>query len=400
MIEFWPRFVRVSVRVPRASTSVLVALPLVAVAIGLPINVLIVRGSFEWSGLIRVLRDISHRPGFWVLCLLVWLAGTRHAPVGHALLTTDRRLRITWIIAALATLIAIFAMPNLLAPISRWDTLAAGVVLPALALHLVSLPGSWGVRRTAAYETLAIAGLTFVACTLVAYGHTMIKAMLFVVCRPVDDLVMHMDTRLLGAEFYRNLAAFRVAHPAATRALDTVYMGLFEQQWWSFLFFFGARDYLNGRRYILATLVAYMAGAVCYYFLPSLGPIFHQPELFTDCARSAPDSTYLTIFLANQTQLALSGALPLIAPFAFIAAFPSLHVGLTLVVALSMRRSRVLTLFNGVVVVLTLVATVILGWHYFVDGVFGLALGAACWWFAVHVTNRDLRLRGENPALM
>jgi len=111
----------------------------------------------------------------------------------------------------------------------------------------------------------------------------------------------------------------------------------------------------------------------------------------------APDSTYLADFLATQTRLTLTGVSHNLAPFCFIAAFPSLHVSAAVILLLSMRRSLPMTLFNGFGVVFTLLATVILGWHYFVDGLLGLGLGWACWAFAVFVTNRDTKVRAFAP---
>jgi hypothetical protein len=226
----------------------------------------------------------------------------------------------------------------------------------------------------------------------------MFKGLLFIASASADPWLMKLDTKLLGEHFYQRLALWRsVEHPQITRGLDIVYTKLFEQQWWSFLFFFGSRDYANGRRYILATFLIYILGVACYFIAPSMGPIYHRPDLFTDCIRGAPDSARLVSFLAYQTVLTRAGVPHAIAPFGFIAAFPSLHVGLALIVMLSMRRSLVMTLFNGLGVVLTFVATVVLGWHYLVDGIFGMALGAFCWWFAVRVTARDGREPRDVP---
>jgi membrane-associated phospholipid phosphatase len=68
--------------------------------------------------------------------------------------------------------------------------------------------------------------------------------------------------------------------------------------------------------------------------------------------------------------------------FAQISAVASLHVGVTTVIWLMARHyglrktSRVL----GIFLIGTILATVYLGWHFFVDDVAGLAKGfAACW---------------------
>ncbi len=368
----------------KPSTAVIIAMPALAVVVGLPINLTVVHGSFEWFGLLRILHDVSHRGGFWVFCLAAWVLGSGLAPSGHTAFSAARRWLKVWMAASAATLASLRLAPNFLQAGSRIDEIAFAIVLPGLALHMMSTPGGLTERRVRALKTLQVAGLTFVGCTLVAYGHTMVKGMLFRMCSPADSLLMKLDTALLGEHVYERMAVWRrIEHPQLTHALDVVYMELFEQQWWSFLFFFGSRDDLNGRRYILATFATYVLGSVCYYIAPSLGPLFYRPELFADCARLAPNSAQLARFLSIQTSLTQVGLSHMIAPFAFIAAFPSLHVGLALVVMLAMRRSRLLTLFNGLGALLTFVATVVLGWHYFVNGIFGVALGAMCWWLAV-----------------
>ncbi len=372
------------------SIAFIVAMPLLAAALGLPINWIVVRGRFEWFGLFRILGDVSHRRGFWMLCLMVWLLGLRHAPVGYTAFSAARPWLKRWVITTAGIVTLLLLVPNFIRAGSQIDEVACAILVPGLALHMVSTPGRWSARRGRALKTLQAAGLTFVGCTLVAFGHTMFKGMLFTICAPVDALLMKLDTSLLGEQFYQQLAWWRsVAHPRITRGLDLVYVELFEQLWWSFLFFFGSRDYLSGRRYILATFATYLLGPLCYFIAPSLGPIFYRPDLFADCLHLAPDSTYLAQFLAIQTELTQTGMSHEIAPFGFIAAFPSLHVGLALIVMLSMRRSLLMTLFNGLGLIVTFVATVVLGWHYFVDGIFGVALGALCWWFAVRVTVHD-----------
>jgi hypothetical protein len=366
------------------SQVAIVGMPLVAVVVGLPINLAIVRGGFEWLGLLRILSDISHRSGFWVLCLAVWSIGVRHAPAGHTAFSATRRWLQGWIAACASLWVLFWLEPSLLLAGSRLDEVACAILCPGLVLHLVGTSGSWSERWRAAHRTLLAAGLTFVGFTLVAYGYTMVKGLLFVICTPADSLLLKLDGALLGEHFYEKLAIWRsVAHPQLTRGLDIVYMKLFEQQWWSFLFFFGARDHVGGRRFILATFATYFIGCACYYIVPSLGPIYYRPELFSDCARLAPDSAWVVRYLSVQTGLTQARVSHMMAPFGFIAAFPSLHVGLALVVMLAMRRSLLLTLFNGLGALLTLVATVVLGWHYFVDGIFGLALGAMCWWLSV-----------------
>ena len=87
-----------------------------------------------------------------------------------------------------------------------------------------------------------------------------------------------------------------------------------------------------------------------------------------------------------------------------IAAFASLHVGISVtmcVMAELLRLNRLLRAFLWVFLALTVVATVYLGWHYFVDALGGAVLGVAGVWVAALGTGNAFRRRpvDAQPAL-
>ena len=88
-----------------------------------------------------------------------------------------------------------------------------------------------------------------------------------------------------------------------------------------------------------------------------------------------------------------------------IAAFASLHVGICVtmcVMAELLRLHRALRVFLWVFLGLTVVATVYLGWHYFVDALGGAVLGVAGVWIAAKGTGNAFRRRAARrgqPAL-
>ena len=84
-----------------------------------------------------------------------------------------------------------------------------------------------------------------------------------------------------------------------------------------------------------------------------------------------------------------------------IAAFASLHVALvvTMVLTAHLLRLRPWVLVAGwSYLALTCLATVYLGWHYFVDDLGGVAVGTAAVWIAARATGMalpgDQRARG------
>jgi len=373
-----------------ASSKGMIALSALALALGLILNATMVPGAYEWLGLIRIFWDVSHQAGFWAMCLLVWLVGVRNAPAGrHLLARTRSRALGLWVGLAVVGFALVLARPHLLGAASPADAVCFSILLPGLALHLLAAPGGWRERGREAVNLTLAAALALLSYTLVAFGYTMAKGMLFVASKPVDQMLWNADLHLLGAHFYQHLAGFRVAHPALTRGLDLVYVGLLQQLWWSFFYFFGAKDIKNGRPYVLAMLLIYSLGSMAYFVLPSFGPVFHDRASFVDLERLAPDSTLLARFLVYHTVLTMNGTAHSISPFAFIAAMPSLHVGLALIVLLAMRRSALLSVFNLCMLLLTVVATTVLGWHYFVDDIVGAALGLGCWALACKIVSWD-----------
>jgi membrane-associated phospholipid phosphatase len=89
-----------------------------------------------------------------------------------------------------------------------------------------------------------------------------------------------------------------------------------------------------------------------------------------------------------------------------IAAFASLHVGIMVTVCLMaelLHMKRWVRVAMWIFLAVTVVATVYLGWHYFVDAVGGVLLGSAGVWIAAlgtgnHERGRPrLRVREPEP---
>ena len=145
---------------------------------------------------------------------------------------------------------------------------------------------------------------------------------------------------------------------------------------------------------VLASLIwVWILGTVSYYAVPSLGPFSDRPQDFAGLPHTLATRTQ-ALYLAQRDHLLAHPHAP--DAFAQVSAFASLHVGVTTVLMLTaaylgLRRvARLLAVFLG----LTVVATVYLGWHFFVDDVAGLAIGAAAVWLGIR-TSGGQRARGE-----
>jgi membrane-associated phospholipid phosphatase len=154
-----------------------------------------------------------------------------------------------------------------------------------------------------------------------------------------------------------------------------------------------SRDRTAGAWYVTAVAVDWVLGVATYFAVPTLGPVYAEPQDFTVLPH-----TYVTTL---QDSMITDRYRVLADPFAThavqtIAAFASLHVGIMVTVCLMaelllMRRSVRVTmwLFLG----LTVLATVYLGWHYFADTLGGAVLGATGVWIAAIGTGNHDRGR-------
>lgn len=154
-----------------------------------------------------------------------------------------------------------------------------------------------------------------------------------------------------------------------------------------------SRDARASVWYVTAIGVDWVIGVATYFAVPTLGPIYARPEMFTDLART--DVTGLQETMMQERHEVL------VNPFTTdavqtIAAFASLHVGIsvTMCVMAELLRLRLsVRIFLWVFLALTVVATVYLGWHYFVDAIGGAVLGVAAVWIAARGTGNAFRRR-------
>lgn len=153
------------------------------------------------------------------------------------------------------------------------------------------------------------------------------------------------------------------------------------------------RSPVKGSWYVTAIAFDWVLGVITYYLVPSLGPIYTQPENFTDLAHT--DVTTIEQQLLDERLAVLAD------PWATqavqtIAAFASLHVGMMMTICLiaelvGLRRGWRISAW--VFFVLTVLSTIYLGWHFSVDAIGGVVLGAAGVWLAALATGNNEGLR-------
>ena len=128
--------------------------------------------------------------------------------------------------------------------------------------------------------------------------------------------------------------------------------------------------------YVTALCLNWALGTASYYMLPSMGPIYAEPGLFSDLPETGTSALQNSLLVSRSMFLDDPGG----DRIQSIAAFASLHVSVVFTAALIAQftlRSVATKAVMWVFFVMTTLATIYFGWHYIVDDVAGLAIGAA-----------------------
>jgi hypothetical protein len=143
-----------------------------------------------------------------------------------------------------------------------------------------------------------------------------------------------------------------------------------------------SRNRAAGEWYVTAVAVDWVLGVATYFAVPTLGPVYAAPADFAGLPHTYV-STLQESMIADRVEVVAN-------PFGThavqtIAAFASLHVGIMVTVCLMtglLMLKRWVRVVMWVFLALTVLATVYLGWHYFVDTLGGAVLGALGVWIA------------------
>lgn len=277
-------------------------------------------------------------------------------------------------------------------------------VVPRTLARTRTLRGMWGsLQRVTAEQwprerlKLALVGLLSFYVTYVAYRN--LKSFLpFVQDSLADEALLNLDRLMAFGYDPADLLHGLLGTGVAAHALSAVYVffllfvpiSLAAALVWS-------RDARSGYWYVTALCANWALGVLSYYLLPSLGPAFASPDLYTDLPVTGASRLQDALWQHRIEVLANPNATHEVHG---IAGFASLHVSIVFTAALvahfvSLHRlvRWALWTFFG----LTCVATIYFGWHYIIDDVAGLAIGAGAVWLGALATG-NLPLRRRRPA--
>jgi membrane-associated phospholipid phosphatase len=159
-----------------------------------------------------------------------------------------------------------------------------------------------------------------------------------------------------------------------------------------------SRNVSFGYWFITAQCICWALGTASYYAIPTLGPNFFFPWLYSDLPDTGVAHLQDALFYARTNIL--------FNPFAdggqSTAGFASLHVAITVSLALVAQytlRTRVLRIALWVYVVLVTISTTYFGWHYIADDIAGLGIALVAVYLAGLGTGQkfDRGLRHSHP---
>ena len=150
------------------------------------------------------------------------------------------------------------------------------------------------------------------------------------------------------------------------------------------------RDLQEGLFYTTSQSINWVLGIGSYFLLPSLGPIYVEPAAFA--ALPASEVTHLQSVLLDQRVEFLRD--PATGTPQSIAAFASLHISMSFTAVMAahlLGLGRRVRIALWIWFALTVLSTIYLGWHYVLDDVGGVILGALALALARALTGFDLR---------
>lgn len=266
---------------------------------------------------------------------------------------------------------------------------AAGQSLYSMVRNYLS-ENKYQLARQAAF-----AAFGFVCFSVFMFSYSMLKTRIpeFVPFR-WDETFAGMDRALMfGTDFWRRFI-FIYDVPGAIRTMDFLYniwAGLLIASW---ILCFAGRAETAQRRYhfiFAIMLVWFLGGNVLAAIFATAGPCYYGgvvtgPDIFAAQNAmlasipelSAYDYQQLLWKVYEAPGLGLGG----------ISAMPSMHCATSFLFILMFGRSKIMLALTSLFFAIILFSSVMLGWHYLVDGLFAIPIVLACWWLGGKLSAR------------
>jgi len=156
-----------------------------------------------------------------------------------------------------------------------------------------------------------------------------------------------------------------------------------------------SRNVSFGYWFVTADCLAWSLGTLSYYLVPTLGPNFSFVQLYADLPHTGVSDLQQSLFYGR-------GDLrydPFFSGVQSVAGFASLHVGITLMMALVAQytvRHRWIKVGLWVYTVLVTVSTTYFGWHYIADDLAGAFIAVVAVYLGALATGQRFDRRGRS----
>jgi hypothetical protein len=180
------------------------------------------------------------------------------------------------------------------------------------------------------------------------------------------------------------LVALFESSPGLVRAIDIWYALWMPTSLLGIAWFLGSADHAARVRVTTSVVLIYGLCSWLYLAMPAVGPCYVAPEVLSPVEESLPRQVATQAWLWRNYEKVKEGRrLPLrrFNPNLGVAAMPSMHVATHALIALAaFHLCRPLLVPAALGTFLTVLGSVLTGWHYALDGHAGLLLAALGWW--------------------
>lgn len=274
-----------------------------------------------------------------------------------------------------------------------WD--GALILLGVICETLPRKPGFSGFRLI---TVESVRNIRFFSCGLIPLILIVLTAFVLlgtsnitlISLKLLDHVTIWRDPYLWEIE--KSVLIWLTQLPINVVAWDTLYHGC-----WPIEFFAAFVLVVLGRGarlvlyYCVSMIVLFYVGRLLGVINPVMGPAFFKPELFAYLDNSITQQAMQLVssVMVQSPEMAIEQGGVLLGG---ISAMPSLHVAMVTVTSYWLAVARRWTLAITVPwVLLVWSATVVLGWHYILDGAGGMVLGAGSIWVTNVLLRRLLR---------
>ena len=179
------------------------------------------------------------------------------------------------------------------------------------------------------------------------------------------------DSWLLGGSGVSAIAGKIIgSHPALGVWADDFYLTFYPAIGAVLIFLALRAGRKRAIEFVEALLVQYYLALVIFCFLPIQGPFYSAPLQSAGLERAVQAAMLEQANHAFQHTKAIIG-------FDYYIGFPSLHVGMVMVAWWFLREWRIPKILSSLYLVLVVPCVLLVGWHYVVDVIGGVAVAAA-----------------------